>query len=261
MSVHTNMVYLREMNGFSNSGSTEPKISNVQSVLRTVDFARLTHDIGRGHLVAGMKQIGDAVISVQDAGADFLVVTANTIGSMLGMLGEPIIRPVLDITAPVFVQTAHLGLTKLGLLSTATTAESGMHQRIGRAYGCQAFTGPWQLNQQVNDAIFTRLVRGVLWDEDAAILREGIEWFAVQGAEAVIPGCTDLTLLTDHLGSTPIPLWDSTLLHVHAAEEVAVRGNLPRYMLPVELHHDRGYDDAQCRVAIWVSPPAVAGRR
>lgn len=110
MSVHTDMVYLREMNRFNDCGSTEPKISSVQSVLRTVDFARLTHDIGRGHLVAGMKQIGDAVISVQDAGADLLVVTANTIGSMLGMLGEPITRPVLDITAPVFVQAAHLEL-------------------------------------------------------------------------------------------------------------------------------------------------------
>lgn len=115
-----------------------------------------------------------------------------------------------------------------------------MYQRIGRAYGCQVFTGPRQLKQQVNAAIFTRLVRGVLRGEDAAILREGIEWFAVQGTEAVILGCTDLTLLTDHLGSTPIPLLDSTVLHAHAAAEVAVRGNLQKYMLPVELHHDQG---------------------
>lgn len=229
MSVHTDCVYLQQINRAAAQDGGEPQVSSTKMILHAINFRQLTSELNNGRRAEAESVIRQAVAAVQQAGAGFLVVTANTVNSMLRDLQDAVSVPVLDIARPVFVEARDRNLSRLGLLSTKQTAASGMYQDRAEEFGASIITPPPVVAEAVNEAIFHRLVRGICTDEDAKTVLHAVAWFAQQGAEAVILGCTDLTLLIDRLGTACLPLLDSTVLHAHAAYRMAMTGDIEQY--------------------------------
>ncbi|WP_258142439.1 aspartate/glutamate racemase family protein [Arthrobacter sp. MYb227] len=229
MSVHTDCVYLQEINRAGHSSSSEPSISNMKLILQGMDFEQLISDIQRGHRGAAQEAVQQALSAVQRAGADFLVVTANTVGAMLEEMSEAVGVPVLDITKAVLGEAVNQGISRLGLLSTSQTAESGIYQARALEFDCIVSTPPTQIAQAIDEVIFQRLVKGILREQDAQTIIEAVSWFKDQGIEAVILGCTDMTLLMPQLKAAELPLLDSTIIHAQAAYYVATTGDLESF--------------------------------
>lgn len=229
MSVHTDCVYLQEINRANPQNEVEPQVSSTRLVLQAINFQQLTLDLNGGRRDDAGAVIRQAVSAVQQAGADFLVVTANTINGMLDELDDAVTVPVLDITRAVFAEAREQGLSRLGLLSTRQTVESGLYQATAAEFGCSVITPSAEIADAVNDAIFHRLIRGVCTDGDVRTVLESVSWFEAQGADSVILGCTDLTLLAGRFDSSPLPLLDSTVLHARAAYYAATTGDINRY--------------------------------
>ena len=53
--------------------------------------------------------------------------------------------------------------------------------------------------------------------------RRAMEWLTAQGAEAIILGCTEISLLVDQQDAD-VPLFDTTAIHARSAAEEAVSG-------------------------------------
>ena len=64
--------------------------------------------------------------------------------------------------------------------------------------------------------IYDELCRGIIADASRAEYVEVIQSLADQGAEGVILGCTEITLLI-RAEDSPLPVFDTTVLHVGAA--------------------------------------------
>lgn len=229
MSVHTDCVYLQEINRANPQNGLEPQVSSIRLVLQAINFQQLTSDLNGGRRNDVDAVIRQAVTTVQHAGADFLVVTANTINGMLDGLDDAVNVPVLDITRPVFTEAREQGHTRLGLLGTRQTVESGLYEACAAEFGCSIINPSVEIADAINEAIFHRLIRGIRTDKDVQTVLEAVAWFETRGADAVILGCTDLTLLTGQLGATPVPLLDSTVLHARAAYYAATTGDIDRY--------------------------------
>jgi aspartate racemase len=232
MSVHTDRVYLREVNRGSEPGGAVPRISSIRLVLRGTDFEQLSTALNEGLRDEAEGIVREAMGSVERAGADFLVVTANLVNAVMGELLRGSSLPVLDIARPVLAEAQSRGLTRLGLLSTLGTAGSGMYSERAADYGSSVIAPSPEIAHAVHEAIVYRLVRGIVSDDDVRTVLEAVSWYADQGAEAVILGCTDLTLLADRLHGSPLPLLDSTVLHARAARYVALTGDLDRFGIP-----------------------------
>jgi aspartate racemase len=73
----------------------------------------------------------------------------------------------------------------------------------------------------VHDVIFKELCRGKILPESRMHFLRIIETMHREGAEAVIEGCTEIAMLVqqDH---TPVPLFDTTALHVEQAVRLAL---------------------------------------
>lgn len=69
--------------------------------------------------------------------------------------------------------------------------------------------------------LFEELCLGVVTDESRDAYRRIMAALAVQGAEAIILVCTEISLLVQPTDST-LPLFDTTALHAHAAAEAAL---------------------------------------
>lgn len=229
MSVHTDCVYLQEINRANPRNSVEPQVSSIKMVLQAIDFGQLIADLKTGRRAEAEVSIRQALAAVQRAGADFLVVTANTVSAMLDDMADAVSVPVLDITQAVFTAAREQGLSRLGLLSTSSTASSGIYQDGAAAYGCSVIIPPAGIAEAVDEAIFQRLIRGICIEQDVTTILDAVSWFKGQGADSVILGCTDMTLLAEHLTLSPLPLLDSTVLHARAAHYVATTGDLERY--------------------------------
>lgn len=94
------------------------------------------------------------------------MVTANTVSSMLEDLSDAVSVPVLEITKAVFAAAREEGLSRLGLLSTSQTAKSGIYQDNAAEYGCSVILPPAGIAQDIDEAIFQRLIRGICNEQD-----------------------------------------------------------------------------------------------
>jgi aspartate racemase len=69
---------------------------------------------------------------------------------------------------------------------------------------------------EVHRIIYDELCLEVIRDDSRVRYQEVIDRLAERGAEAVILGCTEITLLVGE-GDSPVPLYDTTGLHADAA--------------------------------------------
>ncbi len=75
--------------------------------------------------------------------------------------------------------------------------------------------------EQVDQAIYSELVQGIVTEPTRARLRAAVAHLAERGAEGVILGCTELMLALNAEDSA-VPLFDTTRLHVEAAVDLAL---------------------------------------
>ena len=73
----------------------------------------------------------------------------------------------------------------------------------------------------LNGIIFEELCRGIVREESRRLYISAIERLAARGAEAVILGCTEITMLIDDSVS-PLPVYDTTDLHARALVDAAL---------------------------------------
>jgi aspartate racemase len=74
----------------------------------------------------------------------------------------------------------------------------------------------------VHRIIYDELCHGIINPESRKIYQDTIKELAEQGAQAVILGCTEITLLIRPENSA-LPVFDTTALHARAAIDWAVQ--------------------------------------
>ena len=69
--------------------------------------------------------------------------------------------------------------------------------------------------------IYDELCLGIVRDESRQLYREVIERLVDDGADGIVLGCTEIELLVGDRDS-PVPVFDTTRLHVRKAVELAL---------------------------------------
>jgi aspartate racemase len=74
----------------------------------------------------------------------------------------------------------------------------------------------------IHRIIYEELCVGIVKAESRAEYRRVMQGLAAQGAQAIILGCTEISLLVSEPDS-PLPLFDTTAIHARAAALEALR--------------------------------------
>ena len=64
-----------------------------------------------------------------------------------------------------------------------------------------------EIAEAVDEAIFQRLIRGICIEQDVKTILDAVSWFESQGADSVILGCTDMTLLAEQFSCPRCRCW------------------------------------------------------
>ncbi len=163
-----------------------------------------------------------AAKSIAAAGADFLLICTNTMHKVAPEIQAAIDIPLLhiaDATAEVLVNE---GVKKVGLLGTAFTMEQDFYKgRLARNYGLEVLVPNQEDREIVHKVIYQELCLGNIESASRAEYQRIIDTLAVNGAEAVILGCTEIGMLVNQ-ADTKVRLWDTAAIHAEKAVEHAI---------------------------------------
>jgi aspartate racemase len=221
MSWQSTLGYYRAINeGITNKlgGLHSAKIA-----MYSVDFAPIEKLQNAGDWDGMAKMLSKAAQSIQDAGADFLLICTNTMHKVAPEIEAAIQIPLLhiaDATAEILVNE---GVRSVGLLGTAFTMEQEFYKgRLIKNYGLQVLVPNKDDRQIIHKVIYQELCLGkIKLDSKAEYLRI-IDALAAHGAEAVILGCTEIGMLVNQ-SDTIVRLLDTTAIHAEKAVEYATQ--------------------------------------
>ncbi|UEP26797.1 MULTISPECIES: aspartate/glutamate racemase family protein [unclassified Burkholderia] len=194
---------------------------NAKSVLVTVDFAEIEALQRAQDWVALGERMADAARQLEAAGADLVVLTTNTMHRVHGAIEAAVALPFLHIADPTGAALRAAGVERVALLGTRYTMELPFYaERLRDKFGLDVLVPDEAARGDVHRIIYDELCHGVIDAASRATYVAIIDELAKRGAQAVILGCTEITLLIG-ADDSPLPVFDTTALHAKAAVEWA----------------------------------------
>ncbi|MFK8397116.1 aspartate/glutamate racemase family protein [Pseudomonas sp. BGr12] len=194
-------------------------LHSAKVALYSVDFHEIERLQHAGDWDAAGRVLADAARSLKAAGADFLVLCTNTMHKVAPAIEAAVDIPLLHIADPTAEAIRAAGVATVGLLGTRFTMEQAFYKdRLVEKFGLKVLTPNEAERQVVHRIIYEELCLGRIRDESREEYRRIIAALVEQGAEAVILGCTEISLLVGPADAS-VPLFDTTALHaLHAAD-------------------------------------------
>ena len=130
--------------------------------------------------------------------------------------------PLLHIADPTAAEIKQAGHATVGLLGTRFTMEEAFYrERLSEHHGLRVIVPDAEDRETIHRIIYEELCLGRVLPESRSEYRRIMESLASQGAEAIILGCTEISLLVGQQDSR-VPLFDTTTIHARAAAEAAL---------------------------------------
>lgn len=197
--------------------------NNAKSVLYTVNFHEIEQMQMAGHWDDAARTLADAAQGLERAGADFMVLCTNTMHKVAPAIQAAVDIPLLHIAGATAQRIQSAGLKRIGLLGTAYTMEQDFYKGIlEREYGLEVLIPDDTERQDVHRIIYEELCLGTIRPESRHRYREIMQNLEARGAEGIILGCTEITLLVKAKDSA-LPLFDTTRIHAEVAVAIALQ--------------------------------------
>ncbi|WP_213997657.1 aspartate/glutamate racemase family protein [Arsukibacterium sp.] len=198
-------------------------LHSAKIVLYSVNFAEIERMQRAGDWQAAGQLLADAASRLEAAGADFIVLCTNTMHKVAAAIENATTLPLLHIADATAMAIKASGYKTVGLLGTQFTMEQSFYTaRLTEQHGLKVLIPEQKARQQVHQIIYDELCLGKVLPESRAQYRQIIAQLAAQGAEAIILGCTEISLLVSEQDAA-VPLFDTTSIHARSAAELALR--------------------------------------
>jgi len=190
-------------------------------ILWSVDFAEFCALKEEGDWETQSKLLCHAAKQLERAGAEVIVLATNTMHKMAADIIKNISIPFLHIADATAARILEQKIETIAFLGTRYSMELDFYTGRLRDKGLQVLTPDANDRRIVNDIIYNELTKGVVLDESRAEYIRVISMLQNEGAQGVILGCTEITMVVDPKDS-PIPVFDTTRIHVDEALRMAL---------------------------------------
>ncbi|MAS04423.1 MAG: aspartate racemase [Ahrensia sp.] len=224
MSWESTATYYREMNRATNRALGG--LHSARVLMHSVDFERIQKLQHEGKWGECARILVDAARSLKAGGASFLVIASNTMHKLADEIEEGSGLPVLHIADPTGEAIVNAGYRKVGLLATRFTMEEHFYRsRLENRFHLDVVLPDDEERADIHRIIYEELCHGTVLERSAARYRQVIDHMKWAGCEAVILGCTEISMLISS-DKAALPLFDTTVLHARAAVALSLQGEL-----------------------------------
>lgn len=198
-------------------------LHSARVIVFSVDFHEVEELQRTGQWDAAGELLAQAAQSLEAAGADFLVLATNTMHKVAGAIEAATDLPLLHIADPTGDAIKAAGLVKVGLLGTRFTMEQDFYRaRLETQHGLTVLVPGAESREAVHRIIYEELCLGQVLPASRQIYQRVMADLVAQGAQAIILGCTEISLLVGPADAA-VPLFDTTALHARGAAELALK--------------------------------------
>lgn len=191
-------------------------LHSAKCILYSVDFHEIEQCQANGDWPKSAKILANAAVSLQQAGADFIVICTNTMHKVATDIQAQITIPILHIAEMTALALKKQQISKVALLGTKYTMEQDFYKKIIIEQGIEVIIPEPKDRQLINEVIYHELCLGTIKSSSKATFLTMIDKLAKQGAQGVILGCTEIGLLVKQ-NDSEVPLFDTSLIHAEYA--------------------------------------------
>ncbi len=193
---------------------------SAKALLYSVDFHEVEVLQREGRWDEADALMVECARRLERGGADFIVLCTNTMHKCAPAVESRVGLPLLHIADATAARITEAGFARVGLLGTRFTMEDDFYTgRLEGRHGIEAIVPDEADRRLVHRIIYDELCLGEVRAESRREYLRIMDGLAGRGAEAVILGCTEITLLVGP-EDTPHRLFDTT--RIHAEEAVAL---------------------------------------
>lgn len=186
----------------------------------SVNFQQYVDWQRQGKWAEAARAMSEALESLHRAGADFGLISTNTMHIVFDEVQAHVDMPLLSIVETTSQAVCAAGIRKVGLLGTVfTMRERFFHDGLRRA-GIETLVPEPADQLRINGIIYGELCRGEIRAESRRVFDGIIEDLCSRGAGGIVLGCTEIPLLVTQDGCGA-PLFDTTVLHAQRALDYA----------------------------------------
>jgi aspartate racemase len=198
-------------------------LHSARLVLHSVDFAQIEQLQRSGEWDAAGAILAQAARGLEAAGAELLLIGANTMHKVAPAVAAAVRMPLLHVADATAAAVKAAGLGTIGLLGTRFTMEQAFYVERLQQNGLTVIVPEADARALVHRVIYEELCRGQIVDASRAAYRAVMAALVAQGAQGIVLGCTEIALLVDGTDAT-VPLFDTTRIHAKAAVDWALGG-------------------------------------
>ena len=197
--------------------------SSCKCLIESVNFAEISTKQATGDWDTLHKEMTDIAVRLENAGAEIILICANTMHLSVPTMKKSITVPILHIAEVAGKAVKEKGCVKVLLLGTKYTMELDFYKDIlQQQFGIQVLVPNKVDREIVHNTIYTELSKGIITNESKQQYIDIIKKAEKEGAQGVILGCTEIPLLIQQ-EDCDIVVIDTTKEHAYAAVEFALK--------------------------------------
>jgi aspartate racemase len=193
-------------------------------VMVSIDFAPMARLQAAGLWDEATTQMIDAARRLERAGAEAIVICANTMHLMADEVAAAVSVPLIHVAEATASEINIAGVKRPLLLATRYTMEQPFYRGRLRRHGVEALVPSEPDRIKLHAIIYDELIQGrfKLSSKEAivAMVESAVRG---EGVDGVILGCTEFGLLLKP-DDLPVPMFDTTEVHAKAAMAFALAG-------------------------------------
>ncbi|MDO5293842.1 MAG: aspartate/glutamate racemase family protein [bacterium] len=185
---------------------------SARCILFSVDFDEIEICQSQGKWEECGEILLEAAKSLENAGADFILICTNTMHKVVKQIQAGIHIPILHIADATADELINNHIKKIALLGTKYTMTQDFYKSKLVERGIEVMIPEYCEIERINDIIFNELCMGNVTKESKQEVLHIMDSLSKKGAEGVILGCTELGLLIKQ-ADTDVRVFDTTLIH------------------------------------------------
>lgn len=197
-------------------------LHSAKVIINSLDFAEIEPLMRAGSWDEICHRLTAEAQTLELAHADCILICTNTMHKIADSIQEALSIPLLHIADATAEVLQRDNRKTVGLLGTAYTMEQDFYrQRIENLYSIEVIVPEKTDREIINRIIFEELCQGIMADKSRQDYLRIINALAEKGAEAIVLGCTEISMLISQK-DTDIPLYDTLTIHASKAVEFAL---------------------------------------
>lgn len=197
------------------------EMNYAECIIYSLNYEEVKNNNERRDFDANLQLVGGACRHLELAGADALVLCANTTHmfahQLVGFTRLPVIH-IAEATADAILKQ---GLQKVALLGTRMTMELDFFKAILAAKNIEMMIPGDAEREIIHRSIFDELGKGLMLPATRENYLQIIRSLILGGAEGIIFGCTEIPMLIKP-EDVAVPVFDTLAIHAEAAARFAV---------------------------------------